>query len=230
MTDMKKILSILLVIFTLLLCSCRPAGIEEETNNITDDTTVSENSAEDATENDTTEEAEELSCFIGFYDDLENNGVYTRLSEWKAPWIIKEDIAVFDVIPSNEDVLTGASYKELWVSESEKVSKAGLVMPYFSISYTLVDGTEKTFSIFSYADAEAITSEEYIEIYLYDDIHQEEDAWYYHLTDVTSTENSVISSIKITAGNKINDVNTIKLTAFVEGSTSTTINIERGGN
>lgn len=227
MTDMKKIISLLLVIFTLLLCSCRPVGTPDETSALSDDTILTESTDTSA---DAPETEKALPCFIGFYDDLENNGVYTRLSEWKVPWIIKEDIAVFDVIPSSEEVLVGNSYKELWVAESEKVSKAGLVMPYFTISYTLVDGTEKTSHIFSYTDAVAITAEEYIEIYLYDDIHQEEDAWYYHLTDVTSTENSVISSIKITAGNKINDVNTIKLTAFVDGSASTTINLERSGN
>lgn len=228
MTDMKRFISVLLLIFILLLCSCRPANTTDETSSHTDDTTSVITVPADTTEE--IESQEELPCFIGFYDDLENNGVYKRLSEWEVPWIIKEDIAVFDVIPSNEEVLTGSSYKDLWKSESEKVSKSGLVTPYFSITYSLVDGTEKTAHISSYTDAQAVTDEGYIEIYLYDDIHQEEDAWYYHLTDVTTTDNSVISSIKITAGNNINDVNSIQLTAFVEGSTSSTINITRSGN
>ncbi len=230
MTDMKRFITILLVIFTLLLCSCRPSVANVDTTDGNAETTVMSNDTEFDDTVDASVTEDEVPCFIGFYDDLENNGVYTRLNEWKVPWIIKEDIAVFDVIPSNEEVLTGSSYKDLWIAESEKVSNPGLVTPYFSITYTLVDGSEKSAYISSYVDAEAITEEGYIEIYLYDDIHQEEDAWYYHLTDVTTTEQSVISSIKLTAGNKINDVNTIKLTAFVEGSSSDTIIIERNGD
>ena len=230
MINMKRFISVLLVIFTLLLCSCRPSVSDAEATVKEDDIAISEsnNAADESEEALDSEEA--LPCFIGFYDDLENNGVYTRLTQWSVPWIVKEDIAVFDVIPSNADVLYGRSYKDLWVEESNKVSDSGLVMPYFALTYTLVDGSEKTAYISSYTDAEAITDEGYIEIYLYDDIHQEEDAWYYHLTDVTTKENSVISSIKITAGSNINDVNSIKLTAYVEGSESATINVERSGN
>ncbi len=227
MIDMKRSVAFLLVIFTLLLCSCRPTSADADTSaNASVDTTVSSNDTADSTVD--SDSTESVPCFVGFYDDLEGNGVYTRLDEWKVPWIVKEDIAVFDVIPSDKDVLNGSSYKDLWISESEKVSNSGLVEPYFNISYTLVDGTVKTSFISDYTDAEAITAEGYIEIYLYDDIHQEEDAWYYHLTDVTTTENSVISSIKITAGNYINDVNTITLTAYIDGSSSTTIDIIRG--
>ncbi len=233
-----KSLSILISLLVLCsLCSCRRI----ETN---DKGTLSLQSEGiltafgDTTDTDKTPETEspldaettgvtDLPCVIGFYDDLLDNGTYTRLEEWKALWIKGKDIAVFDIIPSSEKTLISRSYKKLWISESEKITKESLVQPYFELEYTLNDGSIKTFSISTYIDAEFVTDQGYLEVYLYDDIHQTDGEWYYHLTEETSNFDTVISSFKLTAGKNIDLVKNITITAYIENSAPCTITVFR---
>ena len=222
---MRKLISLLLL-FSCLLVSCGNSKTEtEETTFDTDDINIIV--SEVTTEAPETEPP--LPCLIGFYDELTGNGTYTRLTEWHEPWVLGKDIAVFDVIPSAEETLTGRSYKKLWTEESDKVSPESLARPYFVLEYTLKDGTEKSVEIRSYADAEAVCAEGYLEVYLYDDIHQD-GGWYYHLTASTSNEQSVISSFKLTAGKGIYSVESIKLSAYMENSSPATIEITNGIN
>lgn len=229
---MKKLSIIAAFLLVAMLFSCRQ--IEKEYQDSTDSTafsdeTTSETDAAGTNENTDTEPEVELPCLIGFYDDLENNGNYTRLTEWNDPWIIGKDIAVFDVIPSNENTLSSNSYKDLWIAESEKISNQQLVKPRFFIEYTMTDGSVNSREINSYKDAEAITDEGLIEVYLYDDVHQD-GGWYYHLTEDTVNDDTVISSIKLTAGKDIEKVASILLTAYIEGSSPAVININNGNS
>ncbi len=226
---MKK-LSLILLILSLFLVSCAaedtpPADTFVETGYF-DENLVETTEKEEA---ETTEKEEPLPCLVGFYDELTVSGTYTRLSEWNQPWVLGKDIAVFDVIPSSEETLTGRSYKALWTEQSDKISAEEMAKPYFVLEYTLKDGTVKTQEIRSYAEAEAVIDEGYLEVYLYDDIHQN-GGWYYHLTESTTNEDTVISSFKLTAGKEIYSVMSIKLTAYIEGSSGATIEINNGIN
>lgn len=222
----------LILAFSMVLCSCSailtPATGDQTTANDTAVTTTVSTTVADTTVEDTTEPLVTLPCLVGLYDDLENNGTYTRLYDWNEPWVKGRDIAVFDVIPSFESVLSGDDYKTLWNAEAKKLSSDSLPKPYFLLEYTLSDGTERSVDIYSWKEADAVTKEGYIEIYLYDDIHQEDGVWYYHLTENTTDENSVISSIKITAGDSISEVKHIRLTAFIEGSSGAPVDITNG--
>ena len=52
-------------------------------------------------------------------------------------------------------------------------------------------------------------------IYLYDDIHQEDGAWYSHVTEEEFNENTILTSIKLTGSTLTNDINSdITLTVF----------------
>lgn len=63
--------------------------------------------------------------------------------------------------------------------------------------------------------SDALSFFDYLEIYLYDDIHQTPGAWYTHLEDKDMLESTIISSIKLTSGSKISEVGDITLTAFL---------------
>ncbi len=227
--NMKRLL-IIITLLSLALTSCSLFRTDfndctvtteaEKTLKLPDTTMPDETEAET-----TVKEEIQLPCLIGFYDDLQNNGNYTRLEEWNAPWIAGKDIAVFDIIPSNEETLYSASYKRLWNEEAERNFPSQTVKPNFLLRYTLADGTVREISIKNYADAQKVTDEGYLEVYLYDDIHQDNGAWYYHLTADTTNENTVISSFKLTAGTDISCVSSVTLTVFAENSSSATINV-----
>lgn len=102
-------------------------------------------------------------------------------------------------------------WKNAWNSQGEfSDAKIG-----FYISFQLDDGTEISQTVLKPSDAAWFY--DYLEIYLYDDIHQT--GWYSHLEDSDIQENTVISSIKLTSGSKISHVGTIFLTAFIYNST-----------
>ena len=52
-------------------------------------------------------------------------------------------------------------------------------------------------------------------MYVYDDIINEYAGWYYHLTPDTFDENSLITTVKVTAGERISEVPEIRLTVFL---------------
>ncbi len=227
---MKAIASFLSLL--LLLCSCaKIPNVSEETDNdtlIIESTSVVTQALPDTTVNSTAfeEPIAPLPICIGIYDDLNDNGIYTRLSQWESRWTAGKDIAVFDIIPSSEDELQGRSYPKLWLQEAEKLPKDIDPDPYFILEYTLKDGTLKTKEIFSYAEAEELITEGYIEIYLYDDIANASSDWYSHLTKFDTDENTVISSVKLTAGKLIGEIESIKLTACNEGSSEVSVIIK----
>lgn len=225
---MKAYFAFLLCLL-LVLCSC--AKITEKDN--TDSNVTSEiesttkepetQSVADA-DSDTCEvTSAPLPCYVCFYDDLDNNGIYTKLYEWESQWAIGRDIAVFDIIPSIESELQGYSYSRLWLQEAEKLPEEILPDPYFVLEYTLSDGNIKSKEIHSYVEAEELIDEGYIEIYLYDDIANANSSWYSHLTKYDTDENTVISSIKLTAGKHIDEISEIKLTVCNDGSSPSTI-------
>ncbi len=218
-----------LVTALLLLSSCglRPADKYESHGDKTETTATPTESttASPAVPADTETDAPETTAMatehpVGIYFDMERNGNYTRLTEWRAPWYAGKDIAVFDIIPSDDELLVGYPYKELWLEEAEKSWGAATVRHRFELSYTLRDGTEKTLSVSSPTEAEAVGAEGYVEVYIYDDIHQDGDVWYSHLTEADLTESTVFSSIKLTAGANIAEVEKIVLHAY--SATSTT--------
>lgn len=229
---MKKFIALLLP-FVLFLsgCALRPATetSPETTVNIPDTTvTVETTTVPETTEADTTITEEILPCFVGLYDDLEENGTYTRLYDWSEPWVMGTDIAVFDIIPSPESTLKGDDYGELWKKASKKISKDKLVKPYLVLEYSLSNGSSKSIEIRSYEDAEKIIKEGFLEVYLYDDVHQEKGAFYSHLTKYTTNDETVITSVKITAGKSIESVVSIRITAYVEGSSGASVDFVNG--
>lgn len=170
------------------------------------------------TSSDTKEPVSSASA-VGIYSEKLEGGVYTFTSveKYKSAWEAGKDIVVFDVIPSNEKTLTGTSFKDTWIAESSKQSDKYAVFS-FMIVMTMAGGEEKTYNIATYEDTLKVDGS-YLEVYLYDDIRYAEGEWHSHITDETTDSTTVISSIKLTAGEKIGDVEEIKLTAFAAGST-----------
>ena len=237
--DMKKLIA-LFISFSLLLTSCialrdesdnkgtLPLNTQSTSSDVTDTKVPTEAADTTTSKPAETKEPEELPSLIGFYDELTSGGVYTRLDTWQSPWIEGTDIAVFDIVLSSEKTLSSTSYKELWKAEASKCSVYPAAKPYLELRYKLSDGSENFSVIRTPADAEAVAADGYLEVYLYDDVHQEDGAWYSHLTDYTVTADTVISSVKLTSGAKIGEVTEISLSACIDGSSKAIILIYKG--
>lgn len=227
---MKHICFALILTLAVTLTSCGILRDSEPADKIAasseaDATELTEASADsetaESTENVQTEQGGELpeeKAPVGLYDELGEAGTYTLMESLVSTWNAGEDIVVFDLIPSNHTTISGsASYKELWAHQAAVLGEEGTVKPYVILEYTLSDGSTVSREIRSYAEAEEEVAAGYIEVYLYDDVHQPDGTWYSHLTEYTTNNDTVISSVKLTAGAKIDSVSEVSLTACLDG-------------
>lgn len=125
----------------------------------------------------------------------------------------KRDIDCFEVFSSRERYITGNSFSSMWqtawnVYENVENAKIG-----FHIQFDLDNGEVVSKTVLKPGDAKEFY--DYLEIYLYDDIHQTPGVRYSHLEDWQMDEKTIISSIKLTSGSKIHQVGDVVLTAFI---------------
>ena len=126
------------------------------------------------------------------------------------PFNYESDIAVFDVYYTNEESVGNNSTKYNFNRfynnyEYPEKYKIGFYIS-FKVGDELKEATittpDKTF-VFN----------PYIFIYLYDDIHQPDGAWYSHVESMT--DNTLFSSIKLTAIHNLNEITSpVTLTVF----------------
>ena len=146
---------------------------------------------------------------IGIYQD---NNKLVRLTEYTANFNIDQDIAVFQIFPSNEENIPytnkfGNMFYEKWSSlvNNHKIG--------FNLKYTSTDGTNISHNILEPAATMAYGN--YLQIYLYDDYYHRNDSWYSHIENNEYNNDTLFTSIKITGGTDVNKINSpITLTVF----------------
>ena len=134
---------------------------------------------------------------IAFYKD---NKILKEESTTASPMT---DIGVFSVLFTNDEEVSGNNYKVLFNNyydkyENKEKYKIGYYIKFHVndklYEKTIVDPT----SIFSLAP--------YIYVYLYDDIHQADGAWYSHVEEKDVKEDTMYTSIKLFMAQEIKDV------------------------
>lgn len=151
---------------------------------------------------------------VGLY--TRSNGKYTLWGEYKTKISTNKDINTFQIIPTNESELKyNGMYqdfiKSLW-DNIETPYKLGIIL-----EYELVDNTKIKHVI--YDPANTLEYQDYFQVYLYDAIAHKSDKWYSHITNEEFNENTYITSFKLTAGKKNNEVTyPVKLSVFTYDS------------
>lgn len=149
-----------------------------------------------------------------FFRRNKDAGTFEPGADIKSTWSYHNDIASFYVFPENAQA-EGFLYdgftdywKKLWADygDSDR-AKIG-----YELTISLADGTDIVKKITKPSDTEEFY--DYIEIYLYDDIHQEPGAWYSHLTDGQITGDTLMTSIKVTAGVNVDKVVSVGIKTF----------------
>ena len=130
--------------------------------------------------------------------------------EFSAKWKKGEDIGSFEVIASDDDRLEGDFFGDIFGSCWKRYADADQCKIGFTLRYALSDGNEIQYTMLS---PEHIQHTEYIECWLYDDYHREPHKSYSHIKRMG--EDTLITSIKLTCGKKIKEVQEIWLTAFI---------------
>lgn len=152
---------------------------------------------------------DKLSIYIPADDGTKaRNRVLNTIQISRTP---KTDIDCFEFIASDTARLTGWSFSQIWneawdLHEDTEAAKIGI-----RLQFTLQSGEKVDKMILKPSDAASFY--EYLEVYLYDDVHQS--GWYSHLEDEDMVEGTMITSVKLTSGEKIAEVGDIVLTAFV---------------
>ena len=144
----------------------------------------------------------------------DGSGVRHKLSEFEGPWKKGKDIDCFEALVSDADTLQGKNFysicKEAWGTLPDPYAmKIG-----YTLRYTLTDGSEISMQILSPKD---ISHTEYVECYLYDDVHQD-GGFYTHLSESGMKDNTLITSIKLTCGKQIDQVQDMHLGVFLYDS------------
>lgn len=149
---------------------------------------------------------------VGIYIPADSgSAARRRITEFSAKRTAKTDIDCFEVLASHEEMVNGSSFKSIWNECWNAHGENSGTKVGFHLAFTLSDGTEISQTIRKPGDAKHFY--EYLEVYLYDDIHQT--GWYSHLEDGDMTEGTMITSIKLTSGSRIGEVGDIFLTAFL---------------
>lgn len=151
---------------------------------------------------------------ISFYTPQgKNYSPRVRMGDtYTAPWKKGKDIGSFEVIASDEALLDGDFFGDIFGAAWAAFPDAGSCKIGYTLRYTLDDGTEIRYSMLA---PKHIQHTEFIEVWLYDDYHREPHQFYSHLKDSQMKSDTLITSIKLTAGSRISRVTDIWLEAFV---------------
>ena len=145
---------------------------------------------------------------LGLYIAESNERIF--VDKFSSKWTSGKDIDCFEVLTSNEKSLSG-KFGELWKSTLNSFSNTKNVKVGYKLEIHLLSGETFSFDIKNPKDA--MQYKEYIEVYLYDDIHVS--GWYSHLEEDDMEDETIMTSIKLTATPKQSEVSKINLTAYL---------------
>lgn len=201
---MKKILLMLVI----LLVGCTPKEeINKEENKLENNNEIKQEEIikEEYVDNNPIKLG--LYLYTGSYSNKE------KLSTYETTFVSGSDIGSFEVFFADEEVISGNSFKSLFNSYYDKYANIDNYKIGYNIEFTLKDGTVNKFNLL---EPNTYLYGDYFYTYLYDDIHVNEGEFYSHLESID--DNTLITSIKIYAVDKIDDVEKIKLTVFTYDS------------
>ncbi len=177
----------------------------------------------------TTVDAPEADFPLGIY--IAENGGYKRVREYVGAWPMNDvdpmwrvdtwtrpgfshlifDVAYFGIFPfedaTHPDVDYSGEYMRLWHDAGLTGYKIGL-----EFEIELYDKSTQRFTVLSASDTSGC--EEFLEIYLYDDVANATKWWYSHITPETTNANTLITTFKITLRDGCYRVKEIRASAF----------------
>lgn len=128
-------------------------------------------------------------------------------------FISGKDIGSFEVFLTDDKVVDGSSFKNVWNKYYNNYEDITNYKIGFNVKFMLYDGNHYSSNFLS---PDIFRYNEYFYVYLYDDIHQEDGKIYSHLENME--DNTLITSIKLFAVDGIDNVESIILNVFTYDS------------
>ena len=149
---------------------------------------------------------------LGLY--LSENNRRLLQTTYTNTWQYHHDINTFNVFYSQQEELEDSAIRICYGQCLEKYDQ-DIINKYkngFHLRFTTTEGVvDKT--ILSPKDTEEFY--DFLEIYLYDSYHRKAGEWYSHTTEEEFNENTTLTSIKLTAGKRIDEITSdIEVMAF----------------
>ncbi len=135
------------------------------------------------------------------------------LTEFNDKWAQGKDIATFHAFATNDETVSGSTGK-IFQSCWNNYPQADQYKVGYFLSFTLKSSEVVNLTIRGPEDAPKDPAKyfyQYVEVYMYDAIHQT--GFHSHLTE--SAQDTLLTSFKLTAGEKIEEVESILLVAFI---------------
>lgn len=201
---MKKILIITCLLLTLTSCSYKTQPINKKDNKKNITSNVKEEIKDTYIDNNP--------ITLGIYMYTNSSTPRYKTNEYKNNWELNVDICSLEIFYTNEDQIPGTNFKNLWNNYYQNYTDINS----YKIGYLIEFNTTNEGKIKKYIKSPQDTDSiyKYIQIYLYDDIHQNE-GWYSHITENEYNNDSILTSIKLTGSTYIDEITSdISVTAF----------------
>ena len=148
---------------------------------------------------------------LGLYKNYRNNNPRKLIDTYEEKWQYHKDISSFEVYYTNDEEIDNTNQIKLFDKYLNNYSDISNYRIGYQIEFSINNQTIKK-TILSPKDTNDFY--DYLEIYLYDDYHRT-GGWYSHTTEKEYNDNTLLTSIKLTAGKNINEITSdIILTTF----------------
>lgn len=149
---------------------------------------------------------------IGLYKNYRNGKERELVTEYSTSWKYHQDISSFEVYYTNNELISNDSQIKVFDEYKNNYEDIDYYRIGYKISFKTKNETIEKI-IISPKDTEDFY--DYLEIYLYDDYHRS-GGWYSHTIEDEFNENTLLTSIKLTAGKKAEEIiSDITVTAYL---------------
>ena len=154
-------------------------------------------------------------------------GLYVNRSllkaEYKTKWVTGKDIGIFYVYATKQETLQALPYKDQFLLFWKKFPNASEYRIAYELSFTLKSSEVVTLKIRKPKDCPKDPNAyfyQFIEVYVYDNVNRIPGPTFYHLEESSTNADTIMTSIKLTAGTKSSEVLSATLKAFIYNSDS----------
>lgn len=200
---MKKIILMMLCILGCVGCM-EKENVEKTEQNVLHTDDVIDASHED-------DYVDDNNIIVGLYAD--KNSKRELIRDYYDSFTQFTDIGSFEVLYTNDSSIDGNSFKNLFHQYYQNYEKSPQYKIGYHIHFSLSNGEVIDKNILRPSDVASFFN--YIQVYLYDDIHQNS-SYYSHIEDSDYHEDTLITSIKLTASVYIDEVvSPVTLSVFI---------------